>query len=161
MALWEQDGGAADIVNALTDVVGDGTMMDVMRRHLRATADAHETALKNDLEGIATRIHGVERVADDETGLIPDFSVPEILWHQYPAEFRFTAAELGITLEGNGYECWYCPDFVAWFKKKHPELVHREAPRAATIIVPGNKYGGVSTADANRKSFTHGGLIAA
>lgn len=142
--LWENDGSASDVVNALTEVVGDGAIMDSMRRLLTAQADGKHQQLLNDFDDIATRIHGVERVAEDDTGLIPDFSIPLILYHQYAAEFRFKAAEQKIVLEGNGYECWHCPEFVAWFKKKHPELVHKEAKRAPSIIVPGNKYGGLA-----------------
>ena len=161
MALWENDGGAADFINVLTEDIGDGTMMDALRRHFRLTADAHETQLQQDMHGIASRLHNVERRVHEETGLVPDFSVPVLLYHQYAADFKFKAAELGITLESNGYECWHCPDFIKWFKKKHPELVHKEAARNATIIGPGNKYGGVTSKETNRTSFTHGGLIAA
>ena len=39
--------------------------------------------------------------------------------------------------------------------------VDHDIPLPEHKVMPGNKYGGVSTADANRKSFTHGGLIAA
>lgn len=158
MALWENDGGAADFINVLTEDIGDGTMMDALRRHFRLTADAHETQLQQDMHGIASRLHKVERRVHEETGLVPDFSVPVILYHQYAADFRFKAAELGITLESNGYECWSCPDFIRWFKKKHPELVHKEAQRNATIIVPGDKYG---AARPLATTTTTGGLIAA
>lgn len=161
MALWENSGDAADVINAFADEHGDGTIMDAMRRHFRATADRHETALRNQFDAIAARVHETERVAEDETGMIPDVSIPVLMYHQYAADFRFKAAQEGITLEGNGYECWSCPEFIAWFKKKHPELVHREAARKATIIVPGSKYGGVTSREANRTHFTHGGLIAA
>jgi hypothetical protein len=159
--LWENDGSATDVVNAITEITGDGALMDSFRRKLTAEADAKHQALITDFNDIATRVHETERVAENETGLIPDFSIPAILYHQYAAEFRFKAAELGITLEGNGYECWYCPDFIKHYKKKHPEMVHVEAKRAASIIVPGNKYGSVTSPEANRTSFTHGGMIAA
>lgn len=139
--LWENDGSATDVVNTLTEIVGDGAIMDSMRRKLSAEADGKHQQLLNDFDAIATRIHGVERVAEDDTGLIPDFSIPLVMYHSYAAEFRFKAAQEKIVLEGNGYECWHCPEFVAWFKKKHPELVHKEAKRAPSIIVPGNKYG--------------------
>jgi hypothetical protein len=139
--LWENDGSAADVVNALTEVVGDGAIMDSMRLHLTAQADRKHQTLLDDFDAIATRIHGVERVADDDTGLIPDFSIPLTLYHKYAFEFKLKAAELGIVLEGNGYECWYCPDFIRHYKKKHPEMVHKEAKRAPSIVVTGNKYG--------------------
>lgn len=139
--LWENDGSAADVVNALTEIHGDGAIMDSMRRKLTAEADGKHQQLLEDFDAIATRIHGVERVAEDDTGLIPDFSIPLVMYHSYAFEFKLKAAKEGIVLEGNGYECWYCPEFVAWFKKKHPELVHKEAKRAPSIIVPGNKYG--------------------
>lgn len=142
--LWENDGSATDAVNAITEVVGDGAIMDAFRRQFSAQADRKHQTLLDDFDAIATRIHGVERVAEDDTGLIPDFSIPLALYHSYAAEFRFKAAQEKIVLEGNGYECWYCPEFVAWFKKKHPELVHKEAKRAPSIIVPANKYGKVA-----------------
>jgi hypothetical protein len=144
--LWENDGSAGDAINAIADEIGDGVVMDAMRKHLRAGGDAHETRLLTDLDAIAERLHGVERVAENETGLIPDVSIPVILYHQYPAEFRMQAARSGIALDSQGYECWSCPEFVTWFKKKHPELVHKEAKRAASIIVPGSKYGGLLAA---------------
>ncbi len=153
--LWENDGSASDLINVLTEEIGDGTMMDALRRHLRGTADRHELQLQQDMHDVAARLHGVERRVHEETGLVPDFSVPQILYHQYAAEFKFKAAKEGITLDANGYECWQCPEFIAWFKKKHPELVHKEAPRNATIIVPGKKYGSV------RETANPGGLLAA
>lgn len=160
--LWENDGSAADAINAITEELGDGVVMDAMRRHLTATEERKHQSLLDDFNGIAARIHECrERRVEDETGLVPDFSVPAIHYHQYATEFRLRAAEAGITLEGNGYECWQCPDFIAFYKKKHPEMVFKEAARNATIIVPGSKYGSVTSPAANRTSFTHGGLIAA
>lgn len=163
--LWENDGSATDVVNVITEEVGDGTIMDAFRRHLTATADskkADEIALQN---AIAARVNECERRAEDETGLIPDFSIPIMHYHGYAFEFKLKAAEMGITLESNGYECWYCPDFTAWYKKKHPEQCFKEAKRAASIIVPATKYsattGEAQAAGAHKSQFTHGGLIAA
>lgn len=138
--LFENDGSPADIANAFTEIVGDGAVMDAMRRKLASEQDGRRQREIDDFNAIAARVNETERVANNETGLIPDFSVPALLYHTYAADFKMKAIQEGITLEGNGYECWACPEFIAWFKKRHPELVHKEAPRAATIIVPAGKY---------------------
>lgn len=134
--LFENDGGPADIINAFTEIHGDGAVMDAMRRKLEAGLEGRIATERAEFDAIASRVHETERVAHDETGLIPDFSVPVLLYHTYAAEFKLKAAEQGIRMEGNGYECWACPEFIAWFKRKHPELVHVEAKRNAAIIVP-------------------------
>lgn len=153
--LFENDGGAADVVNAFTEIHGDGAVMDAMRSKMAREQEGKMLAERQALAAIAARVNETERRAEEQTGLIPDFSVPAIHYHQYAAEFKFAALERGIVLEGNGYECWACQDFIAFYKRKHPENVFKEAKRNTTIIV--NEGASAPL----KKSFTHGGLIAA
>jgi len=137
--LFENDGSPADIINAFTEIHGDGAVMDAMRRKLAADQEGRIATEIREFNAIAARVHETERVAHDETGLIPDFSVPVLLYHTYAAEFKLKAAEQGIRMEGNGYECWDDEDFINWYKRRYPQLCYTEAPRNARIIV--NDFG--------------------
>jgi hypothetical protein len=155
MPLWENDGSASDAVNALTEVHGDGAIMDSMRQFLPKVEERRNLALKRDHEDIMERNAGVERVAEEETGLIPAFSIPVIDYHSYAADFRMAAAEQGIELEGNGYECWHDDHFVNWYLAQNPHLRHQEAKRNATVIVE------QAGKDAMKGAVNPGGLVLA
>lgn len=156
--LFENDGSAADVVNYYTEMFGDGTIMDAMRRKLAHEQEGKLAAEQQEIKQVAARVHDCrERHVHNDTGLVPDFSAPLRHYHGYAAAFKIRCDELGIPLEQNGYECWSDADFIAWYKRRYPELCFKEAQRNARIIVNES----VTSPAANQKTFTHGGLIAA
>lgn len=134
--LFENDGSPTDILNAYAEMFGDGVVMDAMRIKLIAIADQKTGRVKQAIERAAQRVkeYKERRVIEAMGDICPDFEVPRELYDDYATAFKLRAEEQGITLEGNGYECWYDPDFQAWFKTKHPELCYREEKRPTTII---------------------------
>jgi hypothetical protein len=153
--LFENDGSASDVVNYYAELFGDGTIMDAMRRKMAREQEGKLTLEQREIAETAARVNECkERRVQNETGIVPDFSAPLRHYHGYAAAFKLKAEEEGIILDNNGYECWADTDFQAWYRKRYPELCFKEAPRNARIIVN-------ESAGAPRKSFTHGGLIAA
>jgi hypothetical protein len=143
--LWENDGSATDIVTVLVEDVGEGTFMDRYRKKLAAEQDARKADEISLINRLAQSIHASEVVALPETGMIPDVGIPDIHYHQYAWHFRELAAKQGITLPENGYECWGCEDFMRFYRKKHPELCYKAAPRAPVITVAA-KYAPINRA---------------
>jgi hypothetical protein len=134
--LFDNDGSSADVLNAYAELFGDGAVMDSMRGLLLSKAERETELVKRDIQECAERVKATKerRVIEQAADMIPDFTVPTRLYHTYASAFRMRAAEDGIELEGNGYECWYDADFQAWFKRRYPELTYREEKRTATIV---------------------------
>jgi hypothetical protein len=135
--LFENDGGAADVLNAYAELFGDGKVMDAMRPWLGRRKEAEAGLVAREVRAAAETVHEqVERRAMcGDLGVIPDFTVPVRLYHAYAAAFKMRAEEAGVELPDQGYECWHDEDFVEWFKRKYPELVFKEQKRNARIIV--------------------------
>lgn len=171
--LFENDGGAADMVNFYAEIYGDGAVMDAMRSKMAREQDGQRAQLNQDIAATAARVNECrERRVHDESGIVPDFSVPLRIYHGWAAAVKMKHLELGIVLPENGYEWTTDPWHIARFKKLYPDCVFKEAPRAPTIVVnerplgspliqPATKYGGVASPATNRTQFTHGGLVAA
>lgn len=162
MALFDNDGSSADVLNFYAEIYGDGAVMDAMRSKMSREQDGNRAQLNKEVAETAARVNECrERHVENDTGLAPDFSVPYRIYHGWPAAVKMKCLEEGITLEQEGYECWYDPWHIARFKRLYPDCVFKEAARNATIVTPATKYGSVSAPEANRTQFTHGGLIAA
>lgn len=162
MALFENDGGAADVLNFYAEIYGDGAVMDAIRAKMTREQDGAQAQLNQDVADTAKRVNECrERRVHNETGLAPDFSVPVRIYHGWAAACKMRCLEEGIVLDNNGYECWSDDWHIARFKRLYPDCVFKEAPRNATIVTPATKYGSVTAPEANRTQFTHGGLIAA
>ena len=136
MALFDNDGSPTDVINFYADLFGDGAIMDSFRAKFAAEREGKLTLEQKEVNAC---IKGVQecpaRRVENATGLAPDFRVTQRQYHGYAAAFKMKAAEQGMTLEGNGYECWQDDDFKNWFKKRHPGQVFREEARNARIIV--------------------------
>jgi hypothetical protein len=73
--------------------------------------------------------------------MVADVNIPPIHYHGYAHQFNVAhVRRTGRNLPANGYECWDCNDFLAWYRKRHPEFVPQEAARNASIIVPATTY---------------------
>lgn len=162
MALFENDGSAADVLNFYAEIYGDGAVMDAIRAKMTREQDGEQAQINKDVADTAKRVNECrERRVHDETGLVPDFSVPLRIYHGWAAAVKMKHLELGIVLPQNGYEWTTDTWHIARFKRLYPDCVFKEAPRNATIVTPATKYGSVTSAAANRTSFTHGGMVAA
>jgi hypothetical protein len=140
----ESDGSASDALNAFASIYGAGAVMDSFRKRLAASADKRRQAEIDEVASVAAHVHSSEVTGFGETEMRPTQGIPQVHYHKYAADFRMKAAREGIILEGNGYECWECADFLRWYRKKHPELVYVEGKRNATIITPATKYTSLS-----------------
>jgi hypothetical protein len=155
--LFDNDGSSTDVVNAYTEIFGDGRVMDGLRHKLKLEQVGVQTLEQKEIHAVALKVNECrERKVENETGLVPDFSVPARHYHLYAAAFNLRAKECGMVLDGNGYECWVDDDFVGWYKERYPMLVYKEAARNAMILVNESPLAGAPY----RTQLTHGGLIA-
>lgn len=138
--LFAMDGSPSDQLNQFADIFGAGVVMDTLRRRLANMAVSRLQQEKAQIEAAAKQANSSEVRAFGDIGMLASEAIPALHYHSYAAEFRMKAAREGIHLEGNGYECWDCPDFLKFYRKQHPELVYKEAKRNACIITPATKY---------------------
>lgn len=139
--LFETTQGPGDVINAYTELFGDGQVMDSMRKLLTAEEKNQEWRERREIKRLAWKVKRTKlrnRFLGD-LGVVPECEVPDFHYHRYAGAFEMKAREAGIQLENKGYECWQDEDFLAWYQRKYPELFYAEAPRNARILV--NEHG--------------------
>lgn len=139
--LFETTNGPADVINAYTELFGDGRVMDAMRRLLTAEEKDQEQRERREIRRLARKVkaYKLRRRIFGDLGVMPECEVPDFHYHRYAGAFEMKAREAGIELPEKGYECWQDADFLAFYQRKHPELFYDEAPRNARILV--NEHG--------------------
>lgn len=139
--LFETTNGPGDVINAYTELFGDGRVMDAMRKLLTAEEKEQEQRERQEIRRLAWKVkkHKLRRYFLGDLGVVPECEVPDFHYHRYAGAFKMKAEEAGITLPEGGYECWQDADFLAWYQRKYPELFYDEAPRNARILV--NEHG--------------------
>lgn len=139
--LFETTHGPGDVINAYTELFGDGRVMDAMRRLLTAEEKEQEQRERREIRRLAWKVkkHKVRRYFLGDLGVVPECEVPDFHYHRYAGAFEMKARECGLVLPEKGYECWQDTDYLAWYQRKYPELFYDEAPRAARILV--NEHG--------------------
>lgn len=134
--LFENDGSAADVLNAYAEIYGDGVVMDAMRKKLVPIAEQRSPRIKRAIERAAMRVKEAKerRVIEEMGDLCPDFEVPREIYDDYASAAKLKAEEMGVTLDCNGYGWWTDSGNQAWFRRTFPELCYCEEKRPATII---------------------------
>lgn len=139
--LFETTNGPADVINAYTELFGDGRVMDAMRKLLTAEEKEQEQRERREIRRLAWKVkaYKLRRYIMGDLGVVPECEVPDFHYHRYAGAFEMKAREAGIELPEKGYECWQDEDFLAFYRRKYPELFYDEAPRNARILV--NEHG--------------------
>jgi phosphoglycolate phosphatase-like HAD superfamily hydrolase len=133
--LFDNDNTAADVVNAMTEIFGDGAVMDSFRAKLTREQLPKQIAEEKEIARLAAKVSAAREraVLEQAMDMLPDFEIPQHLYHRYATAFRYKAEEVGVFMEGRGYECWHDEDFKAWYRKRWPQLCYHEAQRTVTI----------------------------
>lgn len=139
--LFETTNGPADVINAYTEIFGDGRVMDAMRKLLTAEEKEQEQRERREIARLALKVKRWKerRRIFGDLGVVPECEVPDFHYHRYAGAFELKAREEGIELPEKGYECWQDDDFLAFYRRKYPQLFYSEAPRNARILV--NEHG--------------------
>lgn len=139
--LFETTNGPGDVINAYTELFGDGRVMDAMRKLLTAEEKKQEQRRQREYRRLARKVklYKLRRRFLGDLGVVPECEVPDFDYHAYAGAFEMKAREEGIELPQKGYECWQDDDFIGHYRRKHPELFYDEAPRNTRILV--NEHG--------------------
>jgi hypothetical protein len=139
--LFENDGSIADALNYAAEILGDGRVMDAFRAHMTDKQAAQQLEERRAIRRLAIKVKRTKlrRRAFGDLGVLPDFECPGCHFHGYAAGAKLLALDNGVVLPCNGYGIWDDDDFVAWYKRRYPELCYDEAPRNARILV--NEHG--------------------
>jgi len=140
--IFETTNGPGDVINAYTELFGDGRVMDAMRKLLTAEEKEQEQRERREIKrlGLKVKLSKVRRRFLGDLGVLPECEVPDFHYHRYAGAFEMKAREAGAELPEKGYECWQDSDFLAFYQRKYPELFYDEAPRAARILVNENGH---------------------
>lgn len=159
--LWDNDGTPGDVINAYTELFGDGAVMDSMRKLLTAEEQGREERERKEIARIAAKVKAWKerRHIMGDLDVVPEAKIPDFHYHRYAAAYRLRAQEEGITLPCQGYGCWQDSWHMAWYHRKYPELFYDEAPRNARILV--NEFGKLPAATRLVASLPEAARIAA
>jgi hypothetical protein len=135
--LFENDGSFSDALNYACEMVGDGAVMDAFRAKMSAEWVSKQEEERRAILRLARKVKlwKIRRRILGDHGVTPDFECPACHYHGYAAGAKLLALDRGVPLDCNGYGIWDDDDFVAWYKRKYPELCYEEAPRNARILV--------------------------
>jgi hypothetical protein len=134
--MFEQDHTASDILLAVADEIGDGTVMDALRQRYKSQWVQVNLQLNAEIERLARKVKAHnERHVIPAFEAIPDFEIPRLIYDEWAFEYKERCLKAGIILSGNGYEWMDDEDECEKYRRQFPQLVYKEVPRTTSLLM--------------------------
>lgn len=138
--LDENNGGSVDLLNAFSEQLGIGNLMDAYRqsRGSEQAKAARQAELERQYYAAAEKVKAYrERHVIAALEAIPDFEIPALLNEDIAWVYNERCRKEGIILPLNGHEWDQDEGELEKFRRSFPELCYQEVPRTASVLLPG------------------------